>query len=386
MKKFAEMPVVTAFKKWDRHLLLNHPRLWALRLPVLVIYFVGGNLIALLVCGLMPLKPYHVNKMFTWLWLFGVVELILLGWWNRRFNQFSPEKALERTSPLNGLAEIISYILCILVFFSPTISSSFGLEIQFSQMIPLEELARDRSIVREYDWSSIYSEEIVEKYSRMDYEIYSRPDNGERSQINSQIRDSIDSLIMIVRQEDYGWRMYLVIALLLLHLSVFMFSYRHIREGVLGKAIIVGILLFIAVFAAAEAANTRISDLFSNFEYHIHRDDRNFFIFAAALTAIILNLSLGVFWQKRYRTATAVGITLLPYAFHVWLFAFFRYYFYNFLFHFRFIKYDGILIETFFGFMGDVVDTLIFGTPFLILWVFILSKAMYTRLLALPEG
>ena len=132
--------IVNKFREWDKSLLVNHPRLWALRLPVLVGYLVVFNLIAGFICFVFPLHTYNVTSMFDWLWLFGVVELIPLGFWLWKFSQFSPEKELERTHPAYGMLEILLYMVCIFIFLSPTLTSSAILEFRYSRMATLPEI------------------------------------------------------------------------------------------------------------------------------------------------------------------------------------------------------------------------------------------------------
>lgn len=380
----AELPVVTAYKKWDRYLLLNHPWLWALRLPLLGVYFVF-NAIVLMLTTLIPLQTYHINYLNTWLWLLSLVELTLLVLWIRRFNQFTPEKDLERPYLLQGMAEIVIYILCILVFLLPTVVSSFVLDSRFTQMIPDYGVLQYDSAISNPLQSQV--KDIFERYSRMDYETYLElePNSDERNRVDQQINATIYYLQRIYGHDE-SFEVSLSAALWLLNLSVLLYSYRHIRKGVLGKAIVVGIVLYISLYLASQVTHARFSEPFHYFEHYRGGHGLFVFFFAGALTAVILYLSVRVFWQKSYQTATAVSITLLPYVFYVWLFSVCEEFFYKNPILKNFWGYNGILDQEFGFYMVKVGEIFLLKTPLIILWVFIFTKAMYTRLLALPEG
>jgi hypothetical protein len=385
---FAKMTFVKAYKKWDQHLLLNHPRLWALRLPVLVSYFIAFNLISILVSSLVPLKTYHVNHMFTWLWIFGAVEVILLVLWIFRINRFSPEKSLERTSPLNGLWEVILYMLCALIFFSPTLSSSFVLEIRFAYMIPHEVLETDRAFIRDYSLNDRNSQDLVEKYSQIDYATYLDLDwtYNEGYTVNSKIDNTIHCLRSVTERNDDRWETYLNTAIVLLHFGVIIFNLRHIQRKVIGITILfvagisipLGYMLYLWIVLG-------ISEIRSFYEVNIESLEITLKSFVVILIAFILFFSLRVFWQKRYRGLTAMTISLLPYlifaAQHYLLFSLSdRYPVIDFL------LYNKPLKQAFGSFLGDILQIFFLASPLMFIWVFIFTKAMYTRLLSLPEG
>jgi hypothetical protein len=388
---FAKMPFVKAYQKWDKHLLLNHPRLWALRLPVLVSYFIIFNLVSILVSSLVPLKTYHVNHMFTWLWIFGVVEAILLVLWIRRFNWFSPKKSLERAWAINGLGEVVIYMLCILIFFSPTIFSSIVLETRFAHMLPLDVIETDRAILGDYYYDDWYAQRLVERYTRFDYETYldlEQIGQDERYRVNYQLEETIRHLLRVTESNDYRWQAYLTTTIVLLNLAVILFGIRHIRRNVLGKALIYAVA--VGIFSLiTELILWSLSDFLYRGDWdgesHFHETAINwYFVF---LIAFILFFSLRVFWQKRYRVFTAMNITLLPFG----VFAAQLYFLdrlserYPVINDF-FFSYIGPLEQAFGFFWGEIIQMFFLASPLLILWVFILNKAMYTRLLSLPEG
>jgi hypothetical protein len=388
-EKFEDMPVVKAFQKWDKHLLLNHPRLWALRLPLLVIYLIAANAIALLVSGLIPLKTYQVNYMYIWLWLFGLLELILLILWIRHFNQHSPEKALEHTNPLNGMVEVLIYMLAVAVILSPAISSSFLLVQRFSGLLPAAEIRSDQLIIRDFDYPAVYPSDLVEKYSPLDYDLYlaAVENDGSHWIYNRNIRDTVNELNNCLDGESLNWKVYLTIGIVLLHIGVAMFLTRHLRKGVFGRVVIYAILIWIAAFILLAVGDSLISFFISG---NYSQRQGYFKILsnsvAGAAVAFIFFFSIRVFWQKRYRRFTAMNISVLPYLVYFLIFylnnaAPETFHFINDLF-----STDSWLSTTFGYYWGDILSGLIVATPVMILWVFIPIKAMFTRLLALPEG
>ena len=396
---FADNLIVEKYNEWNKDLLLNHPRLWALRLPVLLGYFVVLNLLAVVICFAFPLRTYHVTSMFDWLWLFGVVELIPLGFWLWKFSQFSPEKELERTSPVNGMLEILLYMLCIFIFLSPTLTSSAILEFRFSRMITLPEIKAADNMFDYYGHSyysymendeDIFHQNLVEKYTPYDYETYRsiRSSDMDRfKRINREMGAVIYNLINIKQREDHRWNGYLTTATILLHISVFMFAARHIRKGVFGKSIAYAIGIIVIAVIIQGIIPAFFFDYYSYSSrgmstYEIVNYGMAFFIFAFTLF-----FSLRVFWQKKYQNFTALNITVLPYVVYFELFILFIYLLDETDFAAKLLdKWIDAFDKTFGGFWAPQIGLLIFGTPLLILPAYILIKAMYMRLLALPEG
>lgn len=389
---FAEIPIVKENKNWDQYLLLNHPRLWAIRLPTLLGYFIVFNLIGVTISLVFPLKTYHVTQMFTWLWLFGVAEMIALGFWLRRFSWFSSEKALERTSPINGFFEILIYMFCILIFLSPTILSSAILEYRFSQMITITEIEHDRSEIRGLSLRDIYPQDLVENYTRLDYDTYlslSGVHRGEREQVNRELENVVRKLDDVKFQDDSEWLPYLIMVVILLHISVFVFNARHNRNDLSGRTIAygLGIMLFIGIFLGL--VGSFLND-FANIPY-LEIDKILGRIFNGVMVfmfGFVLFFSVRVFWQKGYKTFTAMNISLLPYVFYFEIQYFFGGYYFEHKINFldEFFGYQGILNEALGSFWGEIVQFLMVGSPLVIAWVFIITKAMYMRMLALPEG
>ena len=377
---FDEMPIRDAFKEWNHNLVLNHPWLWTLRLPFLALYLAGTALL-LGISAVLPLKTYYANYLNTWLWILTIIELILFVLWMRQFNQFNPEKSLERTTPFKGMLEIVIYMMVVFMFFAPTISSSYLLKTRYTQLVSFTEISRYYDL----SWGSttLYSKGMVETFSQMDYESYLALDNTpELVQVNRQIDNTIHSLYTI---HHYDNPQYLLqVGLILTHLGIFMFAFRHLRKGVLGKTFITALVLMVAISFAAAITDSDFSEPLIYFRTYI-TDPKElvFFIFLTVLSLGIFTLALQVFSQKQYRTSTAISITLLPYVIYYWLL----------IIAAEYISEIG-LFETFFDqlrekFSSLMVETflmLLLGTPLAILAVFILVKAMYTRLLVLPEG
>jgi len=367
----AKSHIGKVYKRWDRYLLQNHPRLWALRLPALVVYFVCFNLLAAAISLGFPLKTYHVTKYFFWLWLFGIVELIALGYWIRQILNFSHERALEKTSPQNGLVEIIAYMFCIFAFLSPTINSSVILEIRFSRMATrLDEMGV--FLILQADSDVVLPQALVEKCSRVEYGRYLytvEHDLDERMRIEEDIYRVMFKLYAIRRQENDELLNYLTWQVVLLHISVFMFSARHTRQAVVGKTIWYGAGIYIFFVISQQVG-------------------KGFQFWRVAVWLIflfILFISMRTYWQKVYKTFIAMNVTLLPYMIYYKFFYRLPHYEYNSraVDHFGF---QGMLENLLGSFWGGFAQLFILWSPLLIAWVFIFTKSMYMRLLALPEG
>ena len=222
---------------------------------------------------------------------------------------------------------------------------------------------------------------IVEKYSPLDFESYKTLASTEEvERVELQIRRTINALYDIHRYDNDEL---IIIGLILTHLSIFMFAFRHLRKSVLGKTFISALVLIVAISFASAITGADFYDPFYYFRTHNSPEEIFFVFFLAVISLGILYLALRVFWQKKYRTSTAISITLLPYMVYYWLLVITAEYIWD----AEIVKYYyELLHQKFSETLANTATMLLLGTPFAILAVFILVKAMYTRLLVLPEG
>lgn len=129
LERIQNTPLIQQYRRLDHYLLINYPRLWMIRLPYILLYLLLANLLVFGFVWLILLKRVHIEN---WMRMLGGIEFFLLYFWFARVKQFHPEKAFESTRPLKGILEILSYIFCIAVIISPTVTSMFFLEIRFS--------------------------------------------------------------------------------------------------------------------------------------------------------------------------------------------------------------------------------------------------------------
>jgi hypothetical protein len=389
LKSLENIPVLQAFRKGDRHLLLNHPRLWALRLPWLVVYFVLANAVALLIPSLVPLNIDQTGQFHFWLWFGFAIEGIVMALWWRVVDRFSPPKAFVRTFPISGLWDVVVYMLCVVVFLSPGILGSFILEHRYSDMILATPIEADRKLVRTLEYNTVFPQDVVERYSNWDYETYLEFSETEQMHtfVNFLINSKINSLYKVATYQDAEWQTFLIGMILMLHLGVVMFISRHFSPDMEVRALAYGAIA-VMLLGILEIVGMVI------FEYSYQGnpyEETNFLETYTRCLLILMSLavlffSLRVFWQKRFKTFTAINIILLPYV----------------VFGFQFVILDiladhydaidhllyftGFLTDWYGNYWDEVIKYLFLGTPIFILWVFIPIKAMYTRLLALPEG
>ncbi len=382
----SELPILEKVRQWDHHLLLNRPFLWMLRLPTLLAYFFVFNLLSVIVSLILPLSTYQVIKIFTWLWLFGVVELIAFGFWLRRFNWFSPEKALENTHPLKGIWEILIYMVCVLWFLSPSLFSTAILEHRFSQIVTVQEIDGVKARIRNLKSSEYFPQDLVEKYTRFDYATYSKLDTPTRKEVNFDLENVVDKLDNIQNQEDFDWIAYLTLSTILLHTSAIMFNEKHNRKSILAGTVAYGliVMVFLGIIQGLAAAFVNNFTYISDPDYDVILEGIWHGVLMLLLL-LVLFFSLRVFWQKGYKHFTAMNISLLPYVIYLE----FLYWFMAYGQDMKIVKEifldDGAINYIFGKFWGDQVQLLILGTPLIILWVFVLTKAMYMQMLSKPE-
>jgi len=379
----AKSHIGKVFKRWDRYLLQNHPRLWALRLPALGVSFVCFNLLAVTISLGFPLKAYHVTKFFYWLRVFGIVELIALGFWIRRFNWFSPEKALIKTSSLSGLVEIIVYMFCIIAFLSPTITSSVILGNRFNKIAIGSGVDHDFARVSILNTGDIYPRDLVEEYTHFAYISYKEQINinqNVRTKVNRDLKNVVFKLYAFKYHGEMEWSGFLSKMASLLHISVFMFVVRHTFNGLVGKSAVYGILIIFSM-EILQGLGTGFLELFTRYDYYKYRECvRNGLM--AFLLFFVLFCSVRIYWQKAYKTFSAMNVSLLPYV------IFFELLYWGDDLKFLEVVFGwvGVLEKTIGEFWRYFVILLILKSPLLIAWVFIFTKSMYMRLLAQPEG
>ena len=380
---FANIPLFNTIKKWDHDLLINHTWLWTIRLPWLMLYL-AGTAILLGIMAVFPLKLYYARHFFAGMFVLHLLEGILFILWGRHFNQFLPEKALEHTTPAKGITEILTYILIVFIFLAPAIGSSYILSARFAQMVPYPELEQDWEIFSE--WPDIYPKDIVEKYTSLDYNTYLslQSDAEEFQRIEWQMQNTNDMLDLF----HFGVSdMLLDIGFVASHLSIFLFVFRHTGKEVLGKAISAGTILIMTTILISGITNNYPEAPLNYFTTkYPTTEDLVFFILLVAISLTNLALALRVFWQKRYRTITAINIIILPAIIYYWVLVLTIEYISDFQIVEKYFGTSGILPKILGNSMIWNLGFFFFGTPIAILLIFPLVKAMYTRLLVLPKG
>lgn len=127
----------------DRNLLLNHPKLWPLKLQYICYYTLLANvLISFIVFGFIPIFPiYDILKYL----IPGLVilSIVLVYYWWHRQSLFNIEKQYSNTHKSNGFLEILSYSVCIFLMFSLSLVFYFSMELKVAILVPQTELSID---------------------------------------------------------------------------------------------------------------------------------------------------------------------------------------------------------------------------------------------------
>lgn len=309
--------------------------------------------------------------------------------WARAADRFSPHKALERTSPVNGLVEVVVFMLCVAVFLSPAVLGSFVLEHRFVDMILATPIEADRNEVRNLEQDAVYPQGLVERYTNLDYETYLEYSETDKHHVgmNYLIQAKINSLYKVASGQDEEWQEFLIGMIFMLHLGGVMFISKHVNQDLLVKTFIYGCIAVVLI-GILEVVGIVVYEYFCQGNF---LNESNFIKAYTRSLLILMSLgsiffSLKIFWQKSRRMFTAVNITLLPYV----VFGL-QYVILDIIAEHNdaidhLLYYKGFPTQLYGDSWDEVIKILIFGTPILILWVFIPLKAMYTRLLALPEG
>lgn len=378
---FSELPIIKRFQAWDHHLLLNRPRLWALRPLSLAAYVVFFNLLSVVLCLLVPVRPYNAHRFSLWLWILGLVEVLVVALWLRRVSQFSPEKALENTSPLRGPLEILLYALCILLILSPTLVGGSMLQVRIANLVPEAEIAQHWERVRDnYPLSDqVFSQTIVEKYSQIGYEDYLILSESEKVKVNREISDVVGKIYDATTQDDYDWENYLFVSIAITHLGALLFQIQHHRNGMAGWGVLYAAGLFLGLLIVTGIFIALLDYFWPDLSYSW--DDPGIFlpdIPGLGMMLFVLLMSLSPLWQKSHKLFTALNTIILPYVIYLGL-----------LYLFERYSWDmGLyrLVRSLDGYWPELIIFILFGSPLFIAILSVGTKAIYMKMLTQPEN
>lgn len=369
---FANLELSQFLRDYDHSLLVNRPKLWVIRLPYLALYALLANALVFLFILVLPLQLYHIQEFFSIWWMAFFASLIALYFWNRQFSLYSPEKAYENTSPLKGLADFLVYIACIMVLISPTIATSLTLYYRFDNMISFEEVELDNSRIRRLNYDDSYPEDLILKYT-------SHSSVTQEELNNYSVQMSVDQSIRRlqgIKDGDFNeLQAYSLIYILVIHFGLLMFAGRHVTKRVYNRALVYGVIAFVlysmygVVLEILAFSPTFLGRLIEDIDLEIIG-------FPGPLIAFIIFMSImafSVFLRRERSDFAAMNIVLLPAGVFVYM-----------------IYWIGInIIEGDLYVYWEFTDTFWFGmlitSPFLYMWLIPLLKAMYMRVLALPE-
>lgn len=363
--------IFKTLREFDHWLLLNRPRLWAIRLPYLLAYALAGNLGAYLFIQALPLQLHHVGNLLPILWVVFFVGLGAFIFWLTRFNRHSAAKAFENTSAFKGLVDFIIYLVCILALLSPSITASFALTGRFDGMISLAEVREDMRTKDGYDRDDTLPQDLVEKYTGLDAEART----GMRNQdINRIVRYNLRRLEEIKENDFEDLWFFFIPHLIVSHFGLVMFAAKHVKRSTVYRTMAYGVGLFILfmifiIFIDLLRALTFIGRLIYRWDLEDNLWPRGYLILVGIMTLI----AGSVFRLKRYREFVAMNIAILPVAAYFFL-------------PFRAMEfiYDHDVFKDLRDIEEFQIGLLIFS-PLIYIWLIPLLKAMYIRLLSLPR-
>lgn len=307
-------PFMQEYRRIDHWLVVNHPRLWVLRLPYLALYFLIFNIVGIALFWFFANQIHHALSAFSWLFLVALVELAFLILWLRKFNDYSPEKALENTNPFMGWIELLSYIACIIILFSPTLTIPAVLLERFDQMIDINELYQDQSVLRNLQVGEDLWVQLGSKYLGIPASEFAKMSQNELRQANRDIGASLSLLTEIKEDPSKFYGGIFQLHLILTHIAAFMFMVKHAEKNVPVKVFVYIVVLYIVILITFG-----IISLFSYLlNWNIAEDDLILKISFFSLLLITI-FAAGGFWQKRRREFTVLNIVALPVAIYLYL-------------------------------------------------------------------
>ena len=369
---FKNLEELEFLRKYDHWLLVNHPRLWMIRLPYLVVYAVLANVLVFLFVLILPLKIHHIQEFFTILWVIFLMTLVAFYLWSRQFRRYSPEKAYENTSALQGLRDYLIIIACIIVLISPTITTAEILKFRFGGMITLEELSVDSTRVEGIEFGERYPVDLVLKYTGERQE--SRNDFGNFI-TSSAVERSINRFEGIKTGEFEELWSFSFAYIFIIHFGIILFAGKHVPRRIIPRTVIYAILLFLGyTFYAVMLSILAFSQSFLG--QVVDRSGPGIlgwpgpFILILVFTWI---MALSVFIRKEYSRFTAMNIVLLPVVTYIFL---------------AYLILD-LGIENNFTIFDNARESYYFGmlifSPLVYVWMIPILKMMYMRMLALPQ-
>lgn len=377
LERIQKNPLIQQYHRLDHYFLITHPRLWMIRVPNLPLLLVV-NLLLLGLVWIYPLKLYQAAFMLGFLRLLGVIEAVLIYFWIVRVKKYHPERAYENTTPLNGLTEVLSYILVLAVIILPTFTMKIALHARFSQMVSSHEILLDNAYSNDYpspEWMK-----FAKKYTYYDLQTLNAMDEDELWDVRWIAEDNISLLIQITGDpsENNGYTRFsegfLLLHVLVLHLSYFIFISQHVDKVYLSRA-------FAYLLALASTLGTFW--LVIDFIFRIAASDSptvtssydpTFLFWSGLFFLILLVVFLFAAWVyklNRRREFVVVNITVLPIGIQVFL-------------YFMILNQ---LLGNIFYFVDQNIPfawTLVISSPVLYLWFIPLSKAFLIRWLGLP--
>lgn len=306
-------PFMQEYRRIDHYLVVNHPRLWVLRLPYLVLYFLIFNIVGIALFWFFADQVHHARSAFSWLFLVALVELAFFILWLRKFNDYSPEKALENTNPFMGWVEILSYLVCIMILFSPTLTIPAVLLERFDQMTNINELRQDQNALRNLQVGEALWMQLGSKYLGIPASEFAKMSEYELQQANYDISASLSLLTEIKEDPSEFYMVIFQLHLILTHIAAFMFLVKHTEKNIPVKVFVYMVILFIVILITSG-----IISLFS-FLFNWNTSDDLALKIPFFFLILITIFAAGGFWQKRRREITALNIVTLPVAIYLYL-------------------------------------------------------------------
>jgi hypothetical protein len=154
-------------KSFDRHALLNHPRLWNTQLYYVIYRGFLLNTVWGILVFIYPIRVYQFAAWYNLVILFvlGSVILAELVVWGTRLEDYNVEKELGHTRPYVAIGEVYAYVVCLAIILSPLFSSVSLVQMKLSFQVSESELTEDITLLEESDDDSEFDYLILEKYT-----------------------------------------------------------------------------------------------------------------------------------------------------------------------------------------------------------------------------
>lgn len=230
-ESFGNTKAAKLLRKFDHWLRLHYPRFWIVRLPYLVAYIITAHLLTLGIVWALRLRLYHINDLYLFLWVYWLLTVAGLYFWNQKIRSYTPDQTIENTTAYKDLVDLLVYFGCVLILITPNLTAMFSMVDRFDNIISREELQEDL----ERHANRFYPIDLIVKYSGID-PIQKR---SERAHNYLQITKGVFTNLDDIKSREYkGMKAFSFLYLIVIYAGLLMYTGKHVRIGINRKEVV----------------------------------------------------------------------------------------------------------------------------------------------------